>query len=161
MTRPPSPGEILVGFSVSRRWSAFTHGLTRQSASQVWLLRLDPDFGLNMVLDIRSCGFYMVPLEFFAWKHRLLAVALPSHDILPGLRRIGRGLDLVSWGARCAQWFRRKWEHPLVPASGVLAAEALVAALRASNYPGIDLPDAATPQDLLLFFVREGSASVL
>jgi len=161
MTRPPSPGEILVGFSVSRCWRVITHGLTKQSADHVWLTYRDQNFHLDMVLDARAWGYRLTSLETFAQSQKVLAVARPGHSLLPGLRKHMTLCSSETLGARCARWVHCKWKHPLLPALGTFGARVLVKVLRDSHYPGVDLPDSATPQDLLTFFVREGSICAL
>lgn len=177
MTAPTlQAGEVLVGFSRPKKWnplSALIMWFTKSPCSHTWLLYLDTDLRLPMVMEAHIT-FQLLPLEVFEAQNRVVAYARPGCDLNAGLRKaalwLGSFYDVPGLLGMIPVMLKRLWRgakarmrNPMNSPKSVFCSEAVTFVLRESDYkPASGLSASSTsPKDLYNLFASQGQLEVL
>lgn len=161
-----------IGFSTPKKFnpvSWLVRKLTGSVCSHAFFIYWDLDYEADIVMEAHELGFRHVPLDHFSRQNDIVASFTPRLDISPGLKFVA--LEYLGgpydWGGLIGsaivllgRWLRKKWDNPLASAKAVFCSEAVVIALQKAGYPGAEalVPRDTSPQDLLVFFTKEGEA---
>ena len=134
---------------------------TKSEVSHAWLLLDDPLFECQMVMEASEFGLILTPFDKFRSKNDVITVIEPKAQLDTGIKAAGAWLgEAYDFGGLIGTAFvlfgrflKRRWKNPFDSSTAMFCSEFVVKVMQASNYPGIEVFDAAstTPQDVIDF----------